>query len=489
MRHFLSSILLGGLMMCSLADDAVLPVPVRVADLISRMTLEELAHQLINKNEGGWSDLPDILGEFGATGIGSLFIDEVMNKSAWGHANVSQWSTPLEALRARNALQAAFMARSRLGIPVSFCMEGLHSGAWGGTIFPGPPALGAAWNVSLVRAIGAIIAVEARASGVDTALSPVVNMFSDPRFGRYSEGFSPDPHVTAALGVAMVLGLQGGDTPGGASAYLPDFNASVVAQAKHFAAYGHAAGGLNGGVASMTNRTLFDIYLRPWRALAAAGLRSLMVAHQTVNDVPCHGNAWLINGVMRGAYGFGDGVAISDEQNIPHLGPDGWAVAENITHSAAVALRAGVDLDLEAGAANTSLAYFWLLDALADGLIERADLERAAARVLTLKFAAGLFDAPMASEANLALLQAPAHLALALDAARQGIVLAKNDADLLPLAPSAEKPLRLALIGPFLDCAFDERRQRALRGEGTRGCARWRRRGDVTRSARVTVQV
>jgi beta-glucosidase len=430
-----------------------LPVADRVRDLISRMTPLELAHQTINKNEGGWGDLPDILAEFGSTGIGSLFIDECMNKSSWGHANVSAWSTPLEALRARNALQAAFLASSRLAIPVSFCMEGLHSGAWGGTAFPAPPALAATWNSSLVTLIGQTIALEARASGVDTALSPVVNMFSDPRFGRYSEGFSPDPHVSAALGAAMVRGLQGGDNSGGASAYLPDFNKTVASQAKHFAAYGHAASGLDGGVAELTNRSLFEIYLKPWRAMAACGLRSLMVAHQTVNDIPCHGNAWLINGVMRGEYGF-DGVTISDEQNIPHLGPGGWAVAENITHSAAVALTAGVDLDLESGATNATLAYFWLLDALADGLISLADLQAAAARVLTLKFATGLFDFPFAPEARLAELQAPAHLALALDAARQGIVLAKNAPALLPLAPSAAAPLRLALLGPFLDCAF-----------------------------------
>lgn len=433
-----------------------LPVAERVNDLVARMTPLELAHQLINKNEGGWANLPGILAEFGSTGIGTLFIDEVMNKSSWGHADVAEWSTPLEALRARNALQAAFIASSRLAIPVSFCMEGLHSGAWGGTAFPAPPSLAATWNASLVTLVGQTIALEARASGVDTALSPVVNMFAEPRFGRYSEGFSPDPHVTAALGAAMVRGLQGGDNAGGASAYFPDFNTTVASQAKHFAAYGHAAGGLDGGVAELTNRSLFEIYLKPWRAMAACGLRSLMVAHQTVNDIPCHGNAWLINGVMRGEFGF-DGVTISDEQNIPHLGPGGWAVAENITHAAAVALTAGVDLDLESGPTNATLAYHYLLDALADGLVALADLQAAAARVLTLKFAAGLFDAPFAPEERLARLQAPAHLALALDAARQSVVLAKNAPALLPLAPSAAAPVKLALIGPFLDCAFSAR--------------------------------
>jgi beta-glucosidase len=432
------------------------------------MTPLELAHQTINKNEGGWADLPGILAEFGPTGIGTLFIDECMNKSAYGHANPAEWSTPLQALRARNALQATFLASSRLAIPVSFCMEGLHSGAWGGTAFPAPPSLAATWNASLVTLIGQAIAVEARASGVDTALAPVVNMFAEPRFGRYSEGFSPDPHVTAALGAAMVRGLQGGDNAGGASAYFPNFNTTVASQAKHFAAYGHAAGGLDGGVAELTNRSLFEIYLKPWRAMAACGLRSLMVAHQTVNDIPCHGNAWLINGVMRGEFGF-DGVTISDEQNIPHLGPAGWAVAENITHAAAIALTSGVDLDLEAGPTNATLAYHFLLDALADGLISLADLQAAAARVLTLKFAAGLFDAPFAPEERLAQLQAPAHLALALDAARQSIVLAKNDGGLLPLAPAAAAPLKLALIGPFLDCAFSGPSGRARVGDPTPG--------------------
>jgi len=445
-------------------EDRAAPIPARVADLISRMTPVELAHQLINKNEGGFANLPSILADFGATGIGTLFIDEVMNKSSWGSSNVSEWSTPLEALRSRNALQAAFLARSRLRIPASFCMEGLHSGGWGGTIFPALPVLAQSFNASLVRLIGGVIAVEARATGVDTALSPVVNMFSDPRFGRYSEGFSPDPHVSAALGAAMVLGLQGDDSPDGPASYLPSANASVVAQAKHAVAYGHAAGGQNGGVADVTNRTLHEVYLKPWRAMAAAGLRSLMVSHQTVNDIPCHANGWLINGVLRDAYGFGDGFTISDEMNIGHLGPWGWAVADNISHAAALALRAGVDIDLQSGASNATQAYAWLSAALAEGLVSLADLQAAASRVLTLKFATGLFDAPMADEAGLAGLNSPAHQQLALEAARQGIVLAKNDGNLLPLRPSAAAPLRAALIGPFLDCAFSEAPRGAAAG-------------------------
>lgn len=188
--------------------------------------------------------------------------------------------------------------------------------------------------------------------------------------------------------------------------------------------------------------------------MAAAGLRSLMVAHQTVNDIPCHGNHWLITDVMRRTYGFGEGMTISDEENIPHLGPGGWGVAENISHAAAVALRAGVDIDLEAGGNSSTLAYTWLLQALDEGLITLGDLQAAASRVLTLKFAVGLFDAPFTPEAGLINLQSPDHLALALEAARQGLVLAKNEGGLLPLVSSQGAPLHLALIGPFLDCSF-----------------------------------
>ena len=437
--------------------NASAPVAERVADLLSRMTPQELAGQLINKNEGGWFDLPNITQAYGLTGMGSLFIDEVMNKS-WTSA--SHFSTPLQALRARNALQASFLSSTRLGIPLSFCMEGLHSGGWGGTSFPGPPTLATAWNATLVTLVGRAIAAEARATGVDTALSPVVNMFT-PLFGRYSEGFSPDPHVSAALGVAMVLGLQGDSSPGGPASYLPSFTTAVVAQAKHYAAYGHAAGGLDGGVADITNRTLHELYLKPWRAMAAAGLRSLMVAHQTVNDIPCHGNAWLINGVMRSEYGFGEGMAISDEMNIPTLGPKGWGVAENISHAAAVALRSGVDIDLQSGGDNATMAYNWLLQALQEGLIGLQDLRTAAGRVLTLKFATGLFDSPYTPEDGLGVLQSPQHLALALEAARQGLVLAKNEGGLLPLAPSPATPLRAALIGPFLSCSFTEQEAQA----------------------------
>lgn len=252
----------------------------------------------------------------------------------------------------------------------------------------------------------------------------------------------------------MVLGLQGGPAGAqGADTYLPSFNSSIIAQSKHFAAYGHAAGGLNAGVAEMTNRSLLDIYLRPWRSMVAgAGLRSAMVSHQTVHDVPSHANSWLINTLLRGEYGFGDGFTISDEMDLGCLASWGWDVADNISSAAAVALHAGVDIDLQSGENNATMAYAWLLTALEEGLISLEDLRTAAGHVLTMKFAAGLFDNPLTPEEGLSVLNSPAHRELALEAARQGIVLAMNTNATLPLTPKAGT--RVALIGPMLSCNF-----------------------------------
>lgn len=154
-------------------------------------------------------------------------------------------NTAEATLAARNALQVHMMTQSRLGIPVSFSQEGLHSGALFGTVFPMPLLTACSWNDSLAEAIGGVLAYEARGSGVDNPWSPVVNMWQDDRFGRYQEGFSPDPTITSHFGRSIVLGVQGG--AGDQDSYLPGgFNDSCWSTAKHFAGYGSAAGGLNG---------------------------------------------------------------------------------------------------------------------------------------------------------------------------------------------------------------------------------------------------
>ena len=146
------------------------------------------------------------------------------------------------------------------------------------------------WNTTLARAIAEVIAAEANAIGVDTVFAPVVNMMPDPRFGRLQEGFGENPTITSEMGRASVTGLQGADR--GPATYRE--TGKVNSLGKHYAAYGAATGALNGGPADVNNRTLHEVYLRPWIALAQAGVRALMPSHNTVNDIPAHGNEWLI---------------------------------------------------------------------------------------------------------------------------------------------------------------------------------------------------
>ena len=268
-------------------------------------------------------------------------------------------------------------------------------------------------------------------------------MITDPRFGRLQEGYSENPILTAHLGEAAVLGLQNGAAP---LSYLD--NTSVAALGKHYAAYGSPQGGLNGGPAIMSKRTLFEQYLRPWKKMAAAGLRAVMPAHNTVLDVPCHANDWLINDVLRDAFGFGKGVALSDCNDIGVL--EDFRIAANRSHAAALALKAGVDWDLQCGTDARDWGYNALPQALKDGLISIDDIDTTVRRVLTHKFATGLFDqGPIDVDKAMAILDAPSHRALAREAAEQSIVLLKNkDDSAVPLVDSGDDGLKIAILGP-----------------------------------------
>ena len=273
--------------------NAELPIDVRVSQLLAKMNREEKIAMTFATHTGS-----DIVKGFNKTGVGAAKF-------------MSAFSCPLtdtkSCVQQRNELQQMFKEESRLGIPVSFINEGLHGGAAGGTIFPEPIGQAMSWNVSLVSKIASVIATEASAIGVDSVFAPVVNMMTDPRFGRLQEGFGENPIMASHMGRASVLALQGG--PGNASTYLPD--GQVCSLGKHFGAYGASIGGLNGGPADVSNRTLHEIFLRPWMALGRAGVRAVMPSHNAVGDVPCHANHWMLQQKLRDEYGFG-GVALSD---------------------------------------------------------------------------------------------------------------------------------------------------------------------------------
>jgi beta-glucosidase len=321
--------------------DKAKPIPQRVQMLMDQMTLQERARQTYAVH-----NLPEFKGawkvDLGNTSFGSLKLSGIQtDKSA-------------EQISVRNELQAFIINASRLSIPVSFHNEVLLSAAPQATNFPLPVTLGASFNETLLELVHEVIAAETRATGADVGYAPEVNMYIDPRFGRLQEGFSEDPFLTSRLGVAAVKGLQG-DNGSGPGTPLPAMH--VAALAKHYLAYGMSAGGQNVGQSEISERTLREIYLAPWRAMIEqAGLRGLMPSHQTIFDVPVHGNAWVGQVLLRQELNWTMGLSVSDCSDVGAL--ISWGLADDSKHAAALGLEASVDMDNMVSFLLWTILYF-----------------------------------------------------------------------------------------------------------------------------------
>ncbi len=406
--------------------DPTKSVDERVSLLLAVMTNEEKQAQTIHTTG---CTIEECVAAFGSTGLGAM---------------PQGGSDGASVVARRNQYQSALMNNSRLHIPVSFHSETLH-GAQAGVIFPMPASQGASFNADLVREIASVIALEASATGTDRGFSPELNVATDPRFGRTEENFGEDPALVAALGVAAVLGLHAGNTEG-PSSYLPPL--AIASEAKHFAAY--AFGGKDGMAADVSLRTLHDVYLRPWKAYAEAGGRSAMMAHNSINQQPCHSSAEFM-GWLRSQGNMSTALLASDECDVGLLGPKGFRVAADLPSAAALAMGAGLDQELCNPHDGRGQAFTSAAAAVASGALPQAALDRAAANALRPKFAAGLFDGKaFADGANLGVLDAPEHRALARAAAAEGSVLLTNAGGLLPLTLTPN--MRVALVGPNAGC-------------------------------------
>ena len=405
--------------------DATKTVDERTSLLVAQMTVEEKVAQMLGDGEGE----PGTLKRYERTGVGSTGM---------------QIAT-LEDLAQQNALQAAMINSSRLGIPVDFTAETLHSGGHPGcTVFPMPAGQGASWNRTLVHAIAASNALQARASGTNHGLSPVINVATDPRFGRFQEAFGEDPFIVGTMAAAAVRGLQGDDGAGGPGSYLGSPGERIIAQAKHFFAYDY--GGRDGAGALLDERSLAEVYGRPWqRAIAEAGLRGAMASHNAVNREPMHGSRRWLTTYLREELGFGNGYIGADSHNILALF-SAQKVVPSIEAAAALAVTAGLDQDL-----NTMVGtpFLTLVNQSKTPALSAA-IDRAAGNVLRLKFAAGLFDQPHANTSRWGARDSPAARELAREAAEQSVVLLINrpvdGQKALPLDRAAVK--RIAVIGP-----------------------------------------
>ena len=404
-----------------------LPVEKRVADLLSRMTLEEKVAQTlcIWKNE----KVIDKSGKLDSEGAKSIF-----SNGLGEIARINQEIGPKEGAERSNAVQKIAIESSRLGIPVIFHDEGLHGlMAKGGTNYPQAIGLAGTWDPSLLHEIFAATADEARARGITHIFTPVLDLARDPRWGRTEETYGEDPYLVSRLGVACITGFQGDKSA------LDDHH--VMATMKHFAVHGQPQGGLNQAPGNYSERVVRGEFLVPFKAaVTEAKVMSVMPSYNEVDGLPSHVNRKLLQKILREEWGF-DGLVVSDYSGVSQL-IDANHVVRDKAEAAKRSLEAGVDIDLPTGDNFTALTGL-----VKSGKVSEAALDRAVSNVLRAKFLLGLFERPFVDPDYAAkITNSPEHRALALKAAQKTITLLKNDGNLLPLDRTKLK--RLAVIGP-----------------------------------------
>ena len=334
-----------------------------------------------------------------------------------------------------NHYQHIAMEKSRLHIPLIFGMDVIHGDR---TTFPVPLGLAASWDAKLVEGVARTSAVEARADGIPWVFSPMVDIARDARWGRIVESSGEDPYLGSAIARGWVKGYQQDDLS------KPD---SVAVSVKHFAAYGAAVAGRDYNATDMSDVTLRQVYLPPYKAAVDAGAATVMSSFNSINGVPATANPYTLTQILRKEWGF-DGMVVSDWGAVAELlnhaiGPDGATVARK-------ALTAGVDMDMEGNLYGTTIAA-----QVRAGAIPESVVDEACRRILRVKFALGLFEHPYTPE-SAPYQPTEAKRAQARAVAAETIVLLKNDAvegagSLLPLKGNG----KVALIGPLADSAKD----------------------------------
>ena len=397
----------------------------RVEELLSRMTLEEKIAQLGTVEIGRLVDENnrfslDRARELLRNGIGQI-------TRVSGGLEVG----PREAARLANEIQRFLVEKTRLGIPAIIheeCLSGFMAKT--ATTFPQAIGLASTWNPKLVGEVADLIRRQMRMVGAHQGLAPLLDVARDPRWGRVEETFGEDPYLVAAIGVAYIRGLQG-----------EDLNSGVIATPKHFAGYSFSEGGRNLAPVHVGPREFREVFLYPFEAaVKLARAYSLMNAYHEVDGVPCAASRELLTDILRGEWGF-EGFVVSDYWSISMLYTFHFT-ARDAKEAAVQALTAGVDVELP----NAACYGEPLREAVEEGLIPERVVDEAVRRVLRAKLLLGLFENPYVDVDKVP----ESHddeegRRLALQAARESIVLLKNDG-ILPLNPQEVKSI--AVIGP-----------------------------------------
>lgn len=405
-----------------------LPLEQRVQNLLSQMTLREKVAQVMCI----WRDKEKFLtdGRFDTGKAAS-----VLKHGIGQIGRPSEQKGAKEMAEFTNEIQRYMIEETRLGIPVIFHEECLHGhAAPEGTHFPQPIALAGTWNRELIQQIYERTSTEARLRGARQALTPVVDVVRDPRWGRVEETFGEDPYLVGEMGLAAVQGFQGDAKNGIDSTHL-------IATLKHFAAHGTPEGGNNIAPPHISERELREVHLAPFRkCVEQGGVKSIMASYNEINGVPSHRNAWLIQDVLRDEWGF-KGVVVSDYFAIEQMVTRHHVATDSI-EAARQALTTGIDIELP-----DPYCYPSLYDQVKSGKIKEAVLDSSVARILRHKFETGLFENPYVDPQKADEFTGNQEgRDLALQSAHQSIVMLKNEGQLAPLDKKSLNSI--AVIGP-----------------------------------------
>ena len=398
---------------CQQSPHASGPFENQIDSLLALMTLEEKVGQLTlftsDNDVTGPTIRENYKDDIKAGRVGAIF-------NAFGAAYTRK-------------LQEIAVKETRLGIPLLFGYDVIHGHR---TIFPMPLAEASSWDLEAIEKSARIAADEASAEGLHWTFAPMCDISRDPRWGRIVEGAGEDVYLGSKIAAARVKGFQGNG--------VGELN-SVIACVKHFAAYGAAQAGRDYHTTDMSDRVLREVYLPPYKAAIDAGAETVMTSFNEIDGVPATGNKYLMTDILRKEWNF-DGFVVTDYTSIMEMIAHG--VAEDSSAAAALAIEAGVDMDMQAGFFNDAL-----VNLVKAGKVKEDLINEAARRILKTKFELGLFDDPYRysnPEREKETVMKAEYLEASRDVARKSIVLLKNDKQLLPLSKTIK---RLAVIGPM----------------------------------------
>lgn len=410
------------------------PVKDRIEDLLGRMTLEEKVGQMnqfvglehIKANSAVMTE------EELKNNTANAFYPGITEEdvAAWTEQGLIGSFLHVLTIEEANYLQSLAM-KSRLQIPIIFGIDAIHGNANApdNTVYPTNINLACSFDTLMAYKIARQTAKEMRAMNMHWTFNPNVEVARDTRWGRVGETYGEDPYLVTLMGVQSVRGYQGN----------LDSDEDVLACIKHFVGGSEPINGTNGSPADLSERTLREVFFPPFEAGVKAGALSLMTAHNELNGVPCHSNEWLMTDVLRGEWKF-PGFVVSDWMDIEHI-HDLHATAENIKEAFYQSIMSGMDMHMHGIHWNEMV-----VELVKEGRIPEARIDESVRRILDIKFRLGLFEKPYADETeSLKIRLCDEHRQTALEAARNGIVLLKNDG-VLPLDASKYKKVMVTGI-------------------------------------------